>query len=453
MTSISVAYRHSGHFRPLFLKNPAIEETASAVRAQLVAEDTDRLPISTLREISRLNVNGLCFDLWVSLDHPVTDHETGEQVCGLCEFDPGAGEDAVSLLVSPVGEGMTEELVLSTFGHELGHAVFDAPGWIADSKVSPGLFDTPDQQQRKAYRTTTHDIGHLTSPGVSPPHDEGLLARIVEAERERKSGSRNSRQRIHGITAGAPPTVGRSVIEMAPKYDVTLVACPGLLEDEAPTTFTIKTDGPFGDFDLENLQKAIGKRFGVHGRFIKVRMARYGCCREPPVEVVVRISGLRLPATSRRFLSSNVARSRNAQHEGDVMVAVTEQQQEAQEESPKADSGATAITSEDGVKQASADHGPDLLPDMEHFVWLVRKIKNIPLLRRLLRNEGVHMPEKTRRENGEGERRPASDRAKVPVPAGGRSITGDAATVGADRRTHRNPRRRVWQASRAVLVR
>ncbi len=75
------------------------------------------------------------------------------------------------------------------------------------------------------------------------------------------------------------------------------------------------------------------------------------------------------------------------------MVAVTEQQQETQE-SPKADSGATAITSEDGVKQASADHGPDLLPDMEHFVWLVRKIKNIPMLRRLLRNEGVHMPEK-----------------------------------------------------------
>ena len=35
MTSLSVAYRHSGHFRPLFLKNSDIEETASAVRAQL----------------------------------------------------------------------------------------------------------------------------------------------------------------------------------------------------------------------------------------------------------------------------------------------------------------------------------------------------------------------------------------------------------------------------------
>lgn len=58
------------------------------------------------------------------------------------------------------------------------------------------------------------------------------------------------------------------------------------------------------------------------------------------------------------------------------MVAVTEQQQESQEESPKANSGATAIASENGVKQASADHGPDLLPNMEHFVWLVRKIKH-----------------------------------------------------------------------------
>ena len=77
------------------------------------------------------------------------------------------------------------------------------------------------------------------------------------------------------------------------------------------------------------------------------------------------------------------------------MVAVTEQQQESQEESPKANSGPTAIASEDGVKQASADHGPDLLPDMEHFVWLVRKIKNIPLLRRLLRNAGDQLPEKT----------------------------------------------------------
>ena len=76
------------------------------------------------------------------------------------------------------------------------------------------------------------------------------------------------------------------------------------------------------------------------------------------------------------------------------MEAVNEQQQETPEESQKANSGATAITPDGGAKQSSADHGPDLLPDMEHFVWLVRKIKNISLLRRLLRNEGVHVSEK-----------------------------------------------------------
>jgi hypothetical protein len=50
--------------------------------------------------------------------------------------------------------------------------------------------------------------------------------------------------------------------------------------------------------------------------------------------------------------------------EGDVMVAVTEQQQETPEESQKVNSGATAMTPNGGAKQASADHGPDLLPDM-----------------------------------------------------------------------------------------
>lgn len=76
------------------------------------------------------------------------------------------------------------------------------------------------------------------------------------------------------------------------------------------------------------------------------------------------------------------------------MVELTEQGQEAQEEGPKTDSGITTVTASDGAKQASADHGPEILPDMEHFVWLVRKIKNISLLCRLLRNEGVHVPEK-----------------------------------------------------------
>jgi len=107
------------------------------------------------------------------------------------------------------------------------------------------------------------------------------------------------------------------------------------------------------------------------------------------------------------------------------MVAVTEQQQETPEESQKVNSGATAMTPNGGAKQASADHGPDLLPDMEHFVWLVRKIKNIPLLRRLLRNEGVHVPEKLaeKMEKAKGALPPTVRKALYPLVGEASSVT------------------------------
>lgn len=278
MTVLSVNYRYSGRYKPYFLNNAAIEETAAAVRAQLVSPETDAISVSVLREISGLKVNGLNFELWVSLDHPVTDHETGKTVYGLCEFDPGTGVDAASLLVSPVSEGMTEELVLSTFGHELGHAVFEAPGWIADSKAGPGLFDQADQAPRQAYRTTTRDAEHLTSSGASQVQaGQGLLARIREAEREKELRIAEFRaNEFMGSLLVPRNRLIKAVLEMASKYDVTLVAAPSLSDSQMPGAPRLKVAGAMGEFDLESLQKAIGKRFGVHGRFIRVRMERYG---------------------------------------------------------------------------------------------------------------------------------------------------------------------------------
>ena len=179
--------------------------------------------------------------------------------------------------------------------------MFDAPGWIADSKVSRA-FDTPDQQQRKAYRTTTHDIGHLTSPGVSPAQDEGLLARIVEAEREKEKRIAEFRaNEFMGSLLVPRRRLVEAVIEMAPKYDVTLVACPGLLEEEAPTTFTVKTDGPLAIFTSRICRRPLGSASVFWSASSRSAWRDTDCCREPLVEVVVRDLGLRLPATSRRF--------------------------------------------------------------------------------------------------------------------------------------------------------
>lgn len=46
-----------------------------------------------------------------------------------------------------------------------------------------------------------------------------------------------------------------------------------------------------------------------------------------------------------------------------------------------------------GNTKPSTDHGPEILPDMEHFVWLMRKVRNVPLIRRLLKVEGIVVPE------------------------------------------------------------
>lgn len=46
-----------------------------------------------------------------------------------------------------------------------------------------------------------------------------------------------------------------------------------------------------------------------------------------------------------------------------------------------------------GTAKPGADHGPEILPDMEHCVWLMRKVRNVSLIRRLLKVEGIVLPE------------------------------------------------------------
>jgi len=179
MPALFLCYDSCVRRKPRYLKKPAIESVAREARAQLLPAGTDALTLERLAEVSELNINSLPYQLWVSLDHPVTD-EAGQPVLGLCEFDPDCGEDAVSVLVSPVGEQLTPELALSTFAHELGHAIFDAPAWLIAAKQGPGLFDDPDTSQRRAYRTATPDADHLGATAL--PQNTALEKEIRIAE-------------------------------------------------------------------------------------------------------------------------------------------------------------------------------------------------------------------------------------------------------------------------------
>ena len=148
MPVLTLDYRHCDRKRPKFIKHVEIEAIAALARQQLVGSGVDAIAFDTLRQIERLKINGIDFALEVSAECEVHD-EDGNHVFGICEYDPGVPDTAM-VCVSPVGEKLSELLALSTLAHELGHAVFDAPGWVVQGSRGPGLFDDIEPTMQRA---------------------------------------------------------------------------------------------------------------------------------------------------------------------------------------------------------------------------------------------------------------------------------------------------------------
>lgn len=283
MPVLTLGYRHCDRKRPSYIKNSEIEGIAVLARQQLVEAAADAIPLATLSAISGLKINGVVFDLFVGTGNVVHD-ERGNPVLGICEYDPGVPDTAM-VSVSPVGVNASEELVLSTLGHELGHAIFDAPGWIVDASKGPGLFDEPSDAARRAYRTTTRDVEHLAkvtpvteaaaSPSLAIPGHTTKEEYFAELRANEFMGSLLvPRQRLN-----------LAIEELAPKHGVTIHRSPSLDPDLPGSSLHLTADGDIGFFDIECLQKAVAKRFGVNRRFIQVRMERYGLLK-PGAKIV-----------------------------------------------------------------------------------------------------------------------------------------------------------------------
>lgn len=280
MPVLTLGYRHCTRMRPSFLKNSEIEGIGILARHQLVDAGADAIPLAVLSDISGLKINGVVFDLFVGTGDVVHD-EDGNPVLGICEYDPGVPDTAM-VSVSPVGEHASEELVLSTLGHELGHAIFDAPGWIVDASKGPGLFDDPSEAARRAYRTTTRDIEHLAkvlpvaeAGSAQPAQIPGHTAKDLYFAELRANEFMGSllvpRQRLN-----------LAVEELAPKFGVTIHRSPSLDPELPGLSIQLTADGDLGFFDMECLQRALATRFGVNRRFIEVRMERYGLLKSEP---------------------------------------------------------------------------------------------------------------------------------------------------------------------------
>lgn len=283
MPVLTLGYRHCDRKRPSYIKNSEIEGIAVLARQQLVDAAADAIPLATLSAISGLKINGIVFDLFVGTGDVVHD-ERGNPVLGICEYDPGVPDTAM-VSVSPVGVNASEELVLSTLGHELGHAIFDAPGWIVDASKGPGLFDDPNDAARRAYRTTTRDVEHLAK--VTPVAEAAAthsLAIPGHTTKEEYFAELRANE-FMGSLLVPRQRLNLAVEDMAAQHGVTIHRSPSLDPDLPGTSLHLTADGDIGFFDIECLQKAVARRFGVNRRFIQVRMERYGLLK-PGAKIV-----------------------------------------------------------------------------------------------------------------------------------------------------------------------
>ena len=270
MPVLTLDYQHCDRKRPRFVKHAQVEEHAALVRQQLLGgADVDAITIAQLSTVSGLNVNGVAFNLFVGTDAVIHD-ESGQPVLGICEFDP-AQPDTAMISVSPAGEKNTEELVLSTLAHEMGHAFYEAPAWIVDAARGPGLFDHLDDAPRKAYRTTTQDVEHLSKP---VPADETVPKKVGTDEYFAELRANE----FMGSLLVPRKRLIAAVEKLAPSHHVTLHRNAPLGPDIEASSMQISmsVSNMFGSMRIDQLQRNLATIFGVHRRFIEVRMKRYG---------------------------------------------------------------------------------------------------------------------------------------------------------------------------------
>lgn len=265
MSLLTLNYQHCNRYFPEYVKHTQVTNIALQARQQLVSGDTDALTLQVLAAISDMKVNGIPYELWVDTDHPVKD-ELGNAVLGVCEFDPVESKDAVQLSVTHVCEIASPELVLSTFAHELGHVVFDAPAWIHQAAQGAGLFDDAALTAHKAYRTSTPDAEHLSksAPVGNTAHEASV--RFAEFRANEFMGSLLvPRQHLM-----------RAIEVLAEQYSVTIARSPSIDLDFPGMGMTLTAKRSFGFDGMDPLLKALSTRFGVTPKFIRVRMDRYG---------------------------------------------------------------------------------------------------------------------------------------------------------------------------------
>lgn len=264
MTSktVEVRYRHQpATAKPHFVSNDDVRRIAADVRRQIGCGDADRLRREHLLGIGAIRANGIHLGVCWSVDHPVTD-DRGAAVLGVCEYDHRGLPDTALISVNPVLAGDGDGLLLGTLAHELGHAIFDVPGWrtMAGQQSLPGLLG--DEIQR-VYRAVTTDEDHLTGPA-------------------RKAGERDfvewRANEFMGSLLVPRRRLGCRLRHHAARLQIPVekITCADLLASASEVRIAGRVDAGRFDLALNMLLTELADDFGVSLKFVRVRLVRYG---------------------------------------------------------------------------------------------------------------------------------------------------------------------------------
>ena len=239
MTAITASYRQSRFTAaPDRLTAAEVWAVAHAVRAQLAEDRFKRcLAIEQLvDQLSRLEINEVGFDVAWDLDHRVFK-PGGKEVMAVTEYDR-ASPDCVLVSVNGPKLRNQDTLMRSTIAHELGHIVFDAPGWVLippSAPVHAGLTSFGRKNDPRETRANEF-MGALLVPS-------SLLRTDLQRQVKR-----------HRFAPSARPS---TVVCGAPAYDATC------LDSDA----------------IDEVIFGLAERYGVSESLMRVRLDRYDLLR------------------------------------------------------------------------------------------------------------------------------------------------------------------------------
>lgn len=222
--TIRAAYRHSRTTAaPARLTAAEVWSVARAVRGQLAIERAERkLELENVAErITQLEINDVAFEAVWDLEHEVVN-VAGKPVMGVTEFDK-ASPDCVMVSVNGPMLRSTETLLRSTIAHELGHVVFDGPGWVRVLPAAPAYSAVAPANNRSDWRETRANefMGALLVPPT--------LARI-DLQRQAKRRRLPASVRPSNVVPGAMAfdalrldreAVEEAIFELAERYGVS----------------------------------------------------------------------------------------------------------------------------------------------------------------------------------------------------------------------------------------